>query len=59
MDWPSYRRIPPQADMSEDQVIKDVLLAAQPTKEFVTVEQIASLALFLCSEDAALCVPKT
>jgi 3-hydroxybutyrate dehydrogenase len=39
--------------MSEDQVIKDVLLAAQPTKEFVTVEQIASLALFLCSEDAA------
>jgi 3-hydroxybutyrate dehydrogenase len=39
--------------MSEDQVIKDILLAAQPTKEFVTVEQIASLALFLCSEDAA------
>ena len=36
-------------NMSEDQVIKDVLLAAQPTKEFVTVEQIASLALFLCS----------
>ena len=40
-------------NMSEDQVIKDVLLAAQPTKEFVTAEQIASLALFLCSEDAA------
>jgi 3-hydroxybutyrate dehydrogenase len=40
-------------NMSEDQVIKDVLLAAQPTKEFVTVEQIASLALFLCSEGAA------
>ena len=40
-------------NMSEDQVIRDVLLAAQPTKEFVTVEQIASLALFLCSEDAA------
>jgi 3-hydroxybutyrate dehydrogenase len=40
-------------NMSEDQVIKDVLLAAQPTKEFVTIEQIASLALFLCSEDAA------
>jgi 3-hydroxybutyrate dehydrogenase len=34
-------------------VISDVLLAAQPTKEFVTVEQIASLALFLCSDDAA------
>jgi 3-hydroxybutyrate dehydrogenase len=40
-------------NMSEDQVIKDVLLAAQPTKEFVTVEQRASLALFQCSEDAA------
>jgi 3-hydroxybutyrate dehydrogenase len=40
-------------NMSEDQVIKDVLLAAQPTKEFVTVEQVASLALFLCSDDAA------
>jgi 3-hydroxybutyrate dehydrogenase len=39
--------------MSEDQVIKDVLLAAQPTKEFVTVEQVASLALFLCSDNAA------
>ena len=40
-------------NMSEDQVIKDVLLAAQPTKEFVTVEQVASLALFLCSDHAA------
>ena len=39
--------------MSRDQVINDVLLAAQPTKEFVTVEQVASLALFLCSQDAA------
>ena len=40
-------------NMSEEQVIKDVLLAAQPTKQFVTVEQVASLALFLCSNDAA------
>ena len=40
-------------NMSEDQVIKDVLLAAQPTKEFVTVERVASLALFLCGDDAA------
>jgi 3-hydroxybutyrate dehydrogenase len=39
-------------NMSKDQVINDVLLAAQPTKEFVTVEQVASLALFLCSEGA-------
>src|SRR4051794_35058087 len=40
-------------NMSKDQVINDVLLAAQPTKEFVTVEQVASLALFLCSEGGA------
>ena len=40
-------------NMSKDQVINDVLLAAQPTKEFVKVEQVASLALFLCSENAA------
>jgi 3-hydroxybutyrate dehydrogenase len=40
-------------NMSRDEVINDVLLAAQPTKEFVTVEQVASLALFLCSQDAA------
>ena len=39
--------------MSRDEVINDVLLAAQPTKEFVTVEQVATLALFLCGEDAA------
>jgi 3-hydroxybutyrate dehydrogenase len=39
--------------MSKEQVINDILLAAQPTKEFVTVDQVASLALFLCSEEAA------
>jgi 3-hydroxybutyrate dehydrogenase len=39
--------------MRRDEVISDVLLAAQPTKEFVTVEQVASLALFLCSDEAA------
>lgn len=39
--------------MRRDQVISDVLLAAQPTKEFVTAEQVASLALFLCSDNAA------
>ncbi|MGY8706788.1 3-hydroxybutyrate dehydrogenase [Bradyrhizobium sp. 18BD] len=39
--------------MRRDEVISDVLLAAQPTKEFVTVEQVAALALFLCSDDAA------
>ncbi|KZL17283.1 D-beta-hydroxybutyrate dehydrogenase [Pseudovibrio axinellae] len=40
-------------DMTEEQVKKEVLLAAQPTKEFVTVEQVAGLAVFLCSDAAA------
>jgi len=39
--------------ISEEQVKRDVLLAAQPTKKFVTVEEVAGLALFLCSEAAA------
>ncbi len=37
-------------NMTRDQVIKDVILAAQPTKEFVTVEDISALAVFLCSD---------
>ena len=39
--------------LTREQVIKDVLLAAQPTKKFVTVEQVAALTAFLCSDDAA------
>ena len=39
--------------ITEEQVIKDVLLEAQPTKEFVTVDEVAALALFLCSNEAA------
>ncbi|MEP9367642.1 3-hydroxybutyrate dehydrogenase [Xanthobacter sp. VNH20] len=38
--------------MTEEQVKKDVLLAAQPTKEFVTVEEVAALAVFLASDNA-------
>jgi len=38
--------------MTEEQVKHDVLLAAQPTKEFVTVEELAALTLFLCSDAA-------
>ncbi|MGI8932270.1 MAG: 3-hydroxybutyrate dehydrogenase [Sphingomicrobium sp.] len=38
--------------LTRDQVINDVLLAAQPTKEFVTPEQVAALALFLCRDEA-------
>jgi 3-hydroxybutyrate dehydrogenase len=39
--------------MTEEQVKRDVLLAAQPTKEFVTVDQVAALAVFLSSDSAA------
>ncbi|HQX26340.1 MAG TPA: 3-hydroxybutyrate dehydrogenase [Alphaproteobacteria bacterium] len=38
--------------MSEEDVVNNVLLAAQWTKKFVTVEQIAALAVFLCSDAA-------
>jgi 3-hydroxybutyrate dehydrogenase len=40
-------------NMTAEQVKRDVLLAAQPTKEFVTVDQVASLALYLTSDAAA------
>jgi 3-hydroxybutyrate dehydrogenase len=40
-------------NMPKDQVIKDVMLLAQPTKEFVTSEQVAALAVYLCGDDAA------
>jgi 3-hydroxybutyrate dehydrogenase len=39
--------------MTREQVINDVLLAGQPTKQFVTAEQVADIALFLCSDAAA------
>lgn len=39
-------------NMTREQVINDVLLAAQPTKEFVKVEDIAALAVFLTTEPA-------
>jgi len=38
--------------MTEEQVKNDVILAAQPTKQFVTVDEIAALALFLASDAA-------
>jgi 3-hydroxybutyrate dehydrogenase len=39
--------------LTKEQVINDVLLAAQPTKQFVTVDQVAALAVFLCSDEAS------
>ena len=40
-------------NMTREQVMNDVLLAGQPTKQFVTVEQVAAMALYLCSDAAA------
>jgi 3-hydroxybutyrate dehydrogenase len=39
--------------LTREQVMQDVLLAAQPTKRFVTVDEVASLAVYLCSDGAA------
>jgi 3-hydroxybutyrate dehydrogenase len=38
--------------ITDEQVKRDVLLAAQPTKEFVTVEEVADLAVYLSSDAA-------
>jgi len=40
-------------DMTREQVIRDVMLVRQPSKDFVTVEQVAGTAVFLCSDAAA------
>jgi 3-hydroxybutyrate dehydrogenase len=50
------QQIPDQAKargISEEAVKRDVLLAAQPTKQFVTTEQLGAFAVFLCSDAAA------
>lgn len=39
--------------ISEEEVVRDVLLAAQPTKKFVTTEELGALAVFLCSDAGA------
>ena len=39
-------------NMPRDRVIKEVILASQPTKKFIEVEEIAAAAVFLCSEGA-------
>ena len=50
------KQIPDQMkthNMTAEQVKHDILLAAQPTKQFVTVDQVASLAVYLCSDAAS------
>ena len=39
-------------DLPEDRVIREVILAAQPTKQFVEADEVAAFTVFLCSEAA-------
>ncbi|HYA73545.1 MAG TPA: 3-hydroxybutyrate dehydrogenase [Roseiarcus sp.] len=39
--------------MTREQVINDVMLAGQPTKQFVTSDQVAALVVYLCSDAAS------
>lgn len=47
--------------ITREQVIKDVMLGEQPTKEFVKIEEVADLAFYLCSDSAnpitGVCLP--
>ena len=40
-------------NLTPEQVVRDVLLHAQPTRRFVTTEEVGGLALFLCTSAAA------
>ena len=53
--WSSSRSTtrPSAHGISREQVIKDVLLAAQPNKRFVEVTELGALALFLCRRRGA------
>ena len=39
--------------ITEEEVVRDVMLAAQPTKKFVQIDDIAELVIFLCGDAAA------
>jgi len=39
--------------ISEEEVVRDVMLLAQPTRKLIGIEQVAGLAVFLCSEAAS------
>lgn len=40
-------------NLTEEQVVRDVLLHAQPTRKFVTTEEIGALSVFLCTAGGA------
>jgi len=42
-----------QYDMSREDVIRNVLLERQPSKEFATIKQLGGTAMYLCSDAAA------
>ena len=39
--------------ITEEEVVRDVMLAAQPTKKFIQIDEIAELVIYLCSDAAA------
>ena len=39
--------------ISEEEIVRDVMLLAQPTRKLITVEQVSELVLFLCTEQAS------
>ena len=39
--------------LSEDEVVRSLILDRQPTRKFVQVDQVAALALFLASDQAS------
>ncbi len=39
--------------ISEEEVVRDVMLLAQPTRQLITVQQVADLVLFLCDDKAS------
>ena len=39
--------------ITEEEVVRDVMLAAQPTKKFIQIDEIAAMVIFLCSDAAA------
>jgi 3-hydroxybutyrate dehydrogenase len=39
--------------ISEQEVVRDVMLAAQPSRKMITIEQVADLAVYLCTESAS------
>jgi len=38
--------------ITEEEVVRDVMLAAQPTKKFIQIDELAELVIFLCSDGA-------